>query len=214
MLSKLGFVWAPLDESWNIRYAELVEFKKTFGHCDIRERDNLKLAQWATDLRKRKRGRTELSPERLAQLNALGFVWDTREAAWDEMFEALSDYIALHGDSNVPATWPENESLGYWVAAQRAAKKSGQISEEHVARLNAINFSWDRFDDKWERSFRTLIEYKNKYGNCNVPQKWKGNPSLGKWVSDQRKKWRDKTLKSEHQERLEMLGFTWQPKNL
>lgn len=213
MLENLEFVWVPLDESWNIRYAELVAFKKEHGHCDVRERDNLKLAQWVTELRKtRKRGR--LFPERLAQLDALEFVWDIREADWDEMFEALSAFKARHGDCNVPATWPENERLGHWVAKQRTAKKSGQISEEHVARLNEIEFAWDRFDEKWERSFNTLIEYENKYGHCNVPQKWKENPSLGKWVSDQRKKWRDRKLTPERVKRLEILGFTWQPKNL
>ena len=213
MLEKLGFVWNPVDEAWNIRYEELVAFKKRHRHCDVRERDNLKLAQWATELRKRGK-RRGLSADRLAQLDSLGFVWDTRKTAWDEMFVALSAYRAVHGNCNVPATWPENERLGHWVATQRADRKKREISEEHIERLNAVEFAWDRFEEKWEGSFRSLIEYKNKYGHCNVPQKWKENPSLGKWVSDQRKKWRDKKLRSEHVKRLAAIGFMWQPKNL
>lgn len=211
MLNTLGFVWVPLEESWNIRYAELVEFKNKYGHCDVRERDNLKLAQWLTELRKKWK-RKGLPPERLAELDVLGFVWDTREDDWDEMLTMLTGYKVQHGDCNVPATH-ENQKLARWVNTQRKAKKSGQISDDRIARLCTIGFAWIPFDDRWESWFRALEEHKNKYGNCDVPQKWKENPSLGKWVCDQRRKWRDKALTAERVNRLESLGITWQPKN-
>ncbi|GBL46118.1 helicase, putative [Sulfuriferula multivorans] len=211
MLNTLGFVWVPLEESWNIRYAELVEFKNRYGHCDVRERDNLKLAQWLTELRKKWK-RRGLPPERLAELDVLGFVWHTREDDWDEMLTMLTEYKLQHGDCNVPVTH-ENQKFARWITTQRKAKKSGQITDDRIARLDAIGFAWIPFDDRWESSFRALEEYKNKYGSCDVPQKWKENPSLGKWVSDQRKKWRDKTLTAERVKRLESLGITWQPKN-
>ena len=210
-LNELGFVWTPLDESWNIRYAELVEFNNKYGHCDVRERDNLKLAQWLTELRKKGK-RRGLPPERLAQLDALGFVRDTREDDWDEMFTMLNEYKASHGDCNVPVTH-ENQKLARWVTTQRKAKKSGQIRDDRIAKLNTIGFAWAPFDESWESWFRALEEYKNKYGNCDVPQKWKENPSLGKWISDQRKKWRDNALIAERVKRLESLEIIWQPKN-
>ncbi|MFM9968427.1 MAG: helicase associated domain-containing protein [Burkholderiales bacterium] len=78
--------------------------------------------------------------------------------------------------------------------------------------MNEIGFSWDPFDEKWERGNSALVEYKQINGHCNVPQKWKENPSLGKWVSDQRKKWREKSLKPMYVKRLNKLGFVWQPK--
>ncbi len=212
-LAKLGFVWAPMDESWSILVADLVKFKEKHGHCNVRARENPKLAESVAGLRKQKK-RERLLPERLDQLNALGFVWDARKAEWDEMFAALSDYKAIHGDCNVPAAWPENERLGRWVATQRSDKKSRRIGEEHVARLKTLEFIWDRFDDKWNHFFGMLNDYKNKYSHCNVPQKWKENPSLGTWVTNQRKKWREKTLMLEQRVRLEELGFIWQPKHM
>ena len=211
-LNALDFVWAPIDNSWNIRYAALIEFRNEHGHCDVREQDNLKLAQWVQDQRKRlKRGKLE--PERIAQLEALGFVWNAIEDSWEEMLTLLIEYREHHGDCNVPVTH-ENQKLARWVTTQRKAKKSRQIRDDRIARLDAIGFAWTPFDERWESSFRTLEEFKNKYGNCDVPQKWKENPFLGKWVSDQRKKWRDKTLATERVKCLESLGITWQPKNM
>jgi len=34
----------------------------------------------------------------------------------------------------------------------------------------------------WEQSFQNLQVYKNVFGDCNVPQKYRGNPKLGGWV--------------------------------
>lgn len=42
----------------------------------------------------------------------------------------------------------------------------------------------------WEKQFNSLKEYKSIYGNCDVPVKTKQYKSLGRWVSAQRKKYR------------------------
>ena len=48
-------------------------------------------------------GKGEPPPEvRAAELNALGFVWDKREAQWEQVLAALRAYKALHGDVAVP----------------------------------------------------------------------------------------------------------------
>jgi hypothetical protein len=54
-------------------------------------------------------------PERRAELDALGFVWDEFERRWEEVRAALLAYQELHGDLEVPkafvvpseAPWPE-----------------------------------------------------------------------------------------------------------
>ena len=40
---------------------------------------------------------------------------------WDAMFQQLKEYKAKHGDTLVPATYPENPSLGNWVDNNRQA---------------------------------------------------------------------------------------------
>lgn len=85
-LENLGFVWEvkrPSNEKeWFLRQEELREFKKSFGHCDVphRYQPNQKLGWWVQTQRKQykllERGkRSTLTPERVAVLEELGFVW-------------------------------------------------------------------------------------------------------------------------------------------
>ena len=211
-LETLGFRWVPMAESWNAWYSELIKFRKARGHCDVRERDNQKLAEWATELRKRKRS-GRLRPKRIELLDKLDFVWDTREERWDEMFAALADYRKNHGDCNVPPVWKENPTLGRWVRSQRKAMKSGKLEKTYIAKLKEVGFVWDAFEAKWEAGCAKLMEYQKVHAHCNVPQKWTQDPGLGKWVSDQRKKWREDKLAQDKVRRLDMLGIVWNPKD-
>jgi hypothetical protein len=65
----------------------------------------------------------------------------------------------------------------------------------------------------WQESYENLVAYKDHYGDCIVPQKYKGNPKLGGWVNKQRKKDKNPTkyglLKREHEDLLTDLGFKW-----
>ena len=60
----------------------------------------------------------------------------------------------------------------------------------------------------WERGYQSLVEYKEKHGNCHVPYRYEGDRSLGTWTARQRK---DKDNLSPFQiQKLEEIGFTWQ----
>ena len=43
-----------------------------------------------------------LSPERKKRLNAIGFVWDAHDAAWEQGFAALTKFKARKGHCRVP----------------------------------------------------------------------------------------------------------------
>jgi hypothetical protein len=74
-LDGLGFDWEPMKSTWKWRFAELVLFHRQHGHWRVPQRGAQRvLASFVARLRKQKRhGR--LSPERMATLDALGFVW-------------------------------------------------------------------------------------------------------------------------------------------
>ena len=46
------------------------------------------------------------------------------------MFQLLKEYKARHGDTLVPATYPENPSLGHWVDNNRQAYRMRLELEE------------------------------------------------------------------------------------
>ena len=66
---------------------------------------------------------SELLPRR--NLSAITSTDDKEQhqftSQWDAMFQQLKEYKAKHGDTLVPATYPENPSLGNWVDNNRQA---------------------------------------------------------------------------------------------
>ena len=74
-LDQLGFRWDPHDEDWEANFAALERFKQHVGHCRVprpHQVDGLNLGSWVGTQRAKK---DTLSPEQIARLNALGFVW-------------------------------------------------------------------------------------------------------------------------------------------
>jgi hypothetical protein len=57
--------------------------------------------------------------------------------------------------------------------------------------------------------FAKLEQYRLEHGNWLVPNDYKEHPSLGRWVSKQRT--RCEELVTTRRERLESIGFVWNP---
>jgi len=75
-LEKLGFTWNMLEYRWQIGIAAFKKFKKEHGHCKVPSSyiaDDNKLGQWAATAR---RNRSKMDPDRVAELDSLGFIWD------------------------------------------------------------------------------------------------------------------------------------------
>ena len=64
----------------------------------------------------------------------------------------------------------------------------------------------------WEVRFQQLVDYKRVHGDCNVPQSYKANQQLGRWVSTQRTN--KETMSEERRKRLNSIGFTWKVREL
>ena len=64
--------------------------------------------------------------------------------------------------------------------------KLGKLSKEEIKSLNALDFCWNCFDEKWDKNFAKLCEFKKKHGHVNVTSSYKDYKSLSRWVSKQR----------------------------
>jgi hypothetical protein len=213
-LDALGFVWAfgvqSARATWETMFAELTHYKERFGHCNVpREwRESPQLSGWVTHQRSNERSGW-LSAARKERLDVLGFLWDPKPAAWETMFSELERYRERFGNCNVPAKWPENPRLASWVTTQRAFKDKGKLTSPREKRLNEIGFVWDPFEALWETKFAELKLYKERFGDCNVPARWKEHPRLATWVGEQRSGNAEGGLTSERKSRLDKLGFVW-----
>jgi len=54
-----------------------------------------------------------------------------------------------------------------------------------------------------------LLLYKEKTGNCLVPQKYGADPELGGWVGTQRKQFRQGTLRDDRKAKRDHIGFVY-----
>ena len=59
--------------------------------------------------------------------------------------------------------------------------------------------------------YQELVEYHQAHGDCNVPRDYSENPQLATWVGGQRQRNNRGNLDAEKIEKLDELGFSWNP---
>ena len=137
------------SNQWNEKYQELTEYKVKYGHCNVRYQwnENIPLSQWVKRQRhqyklKQEGRHSNLSDKREAQLEKLGFVWDSRAAAWEERFEELKAFHKEYGHFRVTKNFQQYRQLAVWLKRQRhqcrlflAGHRKVGIQPEHVSRL-------------------------------------------------------------------------------
>jgi hypothetical protein len=210
-LDELGLVWEPEQNRWEEMLDELKTYNGQHGDCNVPGTftGNPKLAKWVAGLRASRKNNT-LEPDRVSQLEALGFVWDRGgEQRWEDMYAELAEYRRQHGHCRVSSLSPEYQKLGNWVRTQRTRHRQGELRQDQIRRLDELGFTWELWREQWDAMFAELVQYKAAYGHCDVPQAWEENRKLGNWVITQRTYYKKGRLDGEQIERLNALGFHW-----
>ncbi len=145
------------------------------------------------------------------------------EKRWHEAYARLTDYYALHGDSNVPQAYItlDGFKLGAWVNTQRYAYKQNRMSDERYKQLKKLDFPFYVYagrtykaceSSEWNKGFLRLKEYLEVNGDTLVPKRYEcpedGFP-LGRWVGVQRFSYANHRLSSEREDRLRSIGFVF-----
>ena len=73
--------------------------------------------------------------------------------------------------------------------------------------MNFIFISHFPLKQSWDIMYGRLLEYKRKNGHCRVPQYYKEDQKLGRWVDNQR--CRKERLSEERKKKLDAVGFMW-----
>ena len=96
------------------------------------------------------------------------------------------------------------QRLARWVTKQRKhykAKQEGKyntLDDEKEQRLHDIGFVFNtktkaimratvmkRFEERWEINCEKLVAFKNEFGHCAVPRRWKRDLQFASWVMRQ-----------------------------
>lgn len=206
-LDRIGLAINASESRWEKGFAALAKFKARKGHCCIPWRQiegKFRLGQWVALQRQAK---DKMLSNYRKRLNAIGFVWDGHEYAWEEGFAALTKFKACKGHCRVPRYHVEGAyKLGQWVSVQRLSRDI--ISAERAKRLDAMGFVWDGRNHYWEKGFTALAKFKAREGHCRVPSVHIENGfKLGQWVTTKRRS-KDK-MSSSRRSQLNKIGFVW-----
>jgi 4-hydroxyphenylpyruvate dioxygenase-like putative hemolysin len=118
--------------------------------------------------------------------------------------------VAANGRANVPARYPANPQLADWVINQRRVHKTGKLSPEHYALLEAVGFVHDPRNASFDASFEKLQAYAAAHhGSTEVPAIYKEDPSLGVWVNDRRTACVKNKLAPHYAEQFAALSYAW-----
>jgi len=198
--------------SWEFWLGLLKKYKKEFGDCLVKDKSQYhghNLGNWIGTQRV---AQARLAPERIEDLNHLGFVWDANKYIWETGFRYLLAYKKEFGDCLVTKSYQHLDyNLAGWVTEQRSNKNKHKLTPDRIKRLNELGFVWNVRELAWETGFKFLCTYRQEFNNCLVPDKSQYNSfSLGTWVSKQRQ--RASKLTSGQFNRLDGLGFIWDVK--
>ena len=160
------------------------------------------LGEWVSKQRMSRR-KNLLSDERIRLLDKVGFIWNPSEQEWQDNYQLLKQYKIEHGKTNVPN---RDAKLGRWVGTQRAARKKGMLSKDHIQLLDKIGFVWDQLEQDWQENYQLLKQYLEDHGDTNVPKR---HSNLGKWVGNQRTAKKKEMLSKDRIQLLDKIGFVW-----
>ena len=152
ILDRLGFLWDPFQADFQRGLQHLEEFVRRNGHGRVPQTfvdaDGYRLGVWCNGQRRKNR-RDQLSGERRAELDRVGFVWQPMEARWQIALAALRRFVDREGNADVPAKHIEGEfRLGVWCGERRQDMKHGRLTRERRAILESIP-EW-----KWNPRYR------------------------------------------------------------
>ena len=128
----------------------------------------------------------KLTDEQVERLSRIGMYWGNRnDRQWNEGYQEAKRYFEAHGNLNVPTDYvsPNGYNLGKWVKRQRYTRqnleKSGAVlTEERIAKLDAIGMRWEKADSR-PRRLELAQESKKKSKNLNVSANHKSGENIG-----------------------------------
>ena len=214
-----------LSSSWDHYFAQASIYYAEHGNLNVPLRyktpGGLSLGEWVQTQRSIRKGREKygaLTPQQIERLDSIGMIWETRaETAWARGVEAAKRYHQQYGDLQAPPGYQDEMgfALGNWLKNTRARQRSGALTREQTAELEALGIVWNSVDARWERCYAEAAAYYEQHGDLAFPKKYvtESGVRLGPWLENQRAAYQNGTLAPDKIQRLEAIGMEWGGRN-
>jgi hypothetical protein len=170
------------DQIFQDHVEALREYKKNNGLLNVSRDIDKSLFNWCSNIRSARskpgKGKMQLTQERIAALDAIGFDWSQKISFIDRV-EALRAYKEKHG--HLCVSKKDEKSLFHWCSNIRNARKNPEscqrkVTADRIAALDAIGFEWrlaksdlqlsDSLDDDADNAFGKSEENNNTVQDC------------------------------------------------
>lgn len=213
-----GWAWAVHQSKWDQGINALDEFVAAEAHSRVPrgyvDASGFSLGRWVDERRGEHRAGA-LRPDRAAVLEGYSeWSWCPTDDGWDATYLRADEFCKSFGHCAVPQDFVTSDGfrLGAWISRQRIAYRSGKLSGDRVARVEALpGWAWDPLDAQWERGFAELVAYEKVNNHARVPDEHITGDGyrLGSWVRNQRTGFRAGKLSADRVARLESLAGRW-----
>ncbi|WP_333744874.1 DEAD/DEAH box helicase [Streptomyces ardesiacus] len=178
------------------------------GHLDVpadhTDPTGYKLGTFITTMRDAaKTGRLEA--DWIAELDALGMIWDKHDAAWRSRLTAAADYLRAHGHLAAPATTP----VGAWLAEQRHLHAHNKLDLARADALTSLAPDWRLpHGPDWHRKYHLLRAHLATGADPATLTRdtLLAGVKIGSWLHRQLTTWQ--ALASGQQQMMTALGLT------
>ena len=221
LLENIGVNWVSIKtRTWVNYFEEARVYQETNGDLNINldyvTESGLNLGVWIS-CQRYNYTKKRLKQEKIDLLESIGMCWHRDKGRWNIGYQHAQEYFDEFGDIDVPANYicDDEFALGNWINSQRNKYKKGKLNKEYIDELERLNIVWFQYDASWEIGYKQIYDYYRMNGNCRVPISFITDDGfkLGRWVSNQRTKYKSGKLSNEKIKRLEEISFEWNSLN-
>jgi hypothetical protein len=152
------------DKKWNMKYEQLVDFKRRKGHCLVPynyEQDK-PLGQWVRNQRSFHKN-NKIRLDRRTFLDKIGFAWkydgtqtmNQHDKLWHQQYAKIVEFKRKNGHCLVKICYEQDKSLAHLVSTQRTSHINGKLRLDRKRLLDEIGFAWGA----WKDDTQTMNQY-------------------------------------------------------
>jgi superfamily II DNA or RNA helicase len=199
-----------LGASWEINYQAAKLYYSEYGDLNVplgyRMENGIQLGVWISSQRRLYHGNFHgsLTSERIQKLEQIGMIWENRyETRWENMYQIAEEFYIEHGHLRVPAKYVTEDGiqLGRWISRQ--SEHQEKLSEEKVARLDAIGMVWI---NGWDARYKLAEDFLRDNPDYVLSQTTTiGDFWVGKWLVQQVRALEKGILQPEQANKIQIL---------
>jgi superfamily II DNA or RNA helicase len=144
-----GFIWNIRTTEWDQLLKDLAAFRDQNGHLLVPHGHTVEGRNVARSVESIRRGSVQVTDQRHAQLDALGFIWESPwEYLWKLNLEALRAFKAEHGHLRVPPSLVVRVGTitlrpNGWLKSRRIEYRRGKLSFHREKQLRDLGVDFN-----------------------------------------------------------------------